>query len=311
MHKNTEINLEEKERPKICIISFPMPATIFGNIFLIDLVKILEPICEGVCVVTSNIPKDSTFSEKIRIQDVKTAMHFRETIYPRWWSAVFQFLKIVIIQMKMCWTLIKISKEMDIVIVYVGGANLFLPVLMAKLLRKKLITSAIGLGSRSYRAYNKGLFSMSGTFSVVFRVLERANFYLSDRIIVESGSVIDFLGLDKYRQKVVASGARYIDTNLFQINKDLRERKNLVGYIGRLDEGKGVMNFVKAIPLILEKQTNLKFFIGGHGLLHDRIKKELRTNNLSQKVELVGWIHHDRVANSLNELKLLVLYHGE
>ncbi|MCD6214799.1 MAG: glycosyltransferase family 4 protein [Candidatus Desulfofervidus sp.] len=300
-------NAKEKTL-RVCIVSFPMPSALVVNVFLYNLVEILESICEKIYVVTSNIPRDRTFSEKIRIQDVKTTMHFRDTIRPMWWSSLLQFLKIITIQMKMCWILIKISKDIDIVIFYVGGANLLPPVLMAKALRKKVITSAIGLGSLGYKkVHNNRLFSKGRAFSIILSVMEKTIFSLSDRVIVESPSVINFLDLGKYKQKLVTTGARYVDTELFQIKKELRERKNLVGYIGRLEEGKGVMNFFEAIPLILEKQDNLEFFLGGYGPLYDRIKERLRSNNLSRKVELMGWIPHDKVANYLNELKLLVL----
>ena len=293
---------------RVCVISFPMPSALVVNTFVYSLVEILEPICERIYVVTSNIPKGKTFSEKVRLQDVKTAMHFRDTIRPRWWSTLLQFFKIIIIQLKMCWVLTKISKEIDIVIFYVGGANLFPPVLMAKILRKKVITSAIGLGSLSYKgAHNDKLFSMGQVFATILSILERINFYLSDLIIVESRSAVSFLGLDGYKQKVAASGARYINTELFQIKKDLKERENLIGYIGRLEEGKGAMNFVKAISLIIEKQDNFRFFIGGQGSLYDKMKNELENNNLFKKVELVGWVTHNEVANRLNELKLFVL----
>jgi len=300
-------NAKEKTL-RVCIVSFPMPSALVVNVFLYNLVEILESICEKIYVVTSNIPRDRTFSEKIRIQDVKTTMHFRDTIRPMWWSSLLQFLKIITIQMKMCWILIKISKDIDIVIFYVGGANLLPPVLMAKALRKKVITSAIGLGSLGYKkVHNNRLFSKGRAFTIILSVMEKTIFSLSDRVIVESPSVINFLDLGKYKQKLVTTGARYVDTELFQIKKELRERKNLVGYIGRLEEGKGVMNFFEAIPLILEKQDNLEFFLGGYGPLYDRIKERLRSNNLSRKVELMGWIPHDKVANYLNELKLLVL----
>ena len=297
----------KKERHlRVCVISFPLPSALVVNVFLYSLVEILEPICERIYVVTSNIPKDKTFSEKIKIQDVKTAMHFRDTIHPRWWSTVLQFFKIIIIQMKMCLVLTRISKEIDAVIFYIGGANLFPPVLMAKTLRKKVVTLVAGLGSLSYKeSHGKRLFSSA--FSTILNLLERANFSLSDMLIVQSESAVEFLNLDRYKQKLVTTGARYIDKDLFQIKKELRERKNLVGYIGRLGEEKGVMNFVKAIPLILERQDNLKFFLGGHGPLRERIEDKLRNSNIDQKVELTGWISHDKVVDYLNELKLLVL----
>ena len=291
---------------RVCVVSFPQPSALVVNVLLYSLVEILEPICGKVYVVTSNIPKDRTFSEKIRIIDVKTAMHFRDTIHPMWWSTLVQFFKIIIIQLKMCWVLTKISKKIDIVIFYVGGANLFPPVLMAKILRKKVITLVTGLGSLSYKeSHNKRLFSRA--FFTSLNTLERANFHLSDMLIVYSGSAVDFLNLGRYKQKLVTTGARYVDTELFQITKEQKERKMLIGYIGRLEVGKGVMNFVEAIPWISKKQDNLKFFLGGHGPLHDRIEEELRNNNLSQKVEIAGWLSHDEVADYLNELKLFIL----
>lgn len=306
MGRDAKINMHEGKQ-KVCVLSFPMPSALVVNVLLYSLVEILEPISERVYVVTSNIPKDRTFSEKIRLKDVKTALHFRDTIHPMWWSTLLQFLKIIIIQFKMCWTLIKISKEIDIIIFYVGGGDLFPPVLIAKILRKKVITSAIGLGSLSYKkAYDKGLFSMEGAFSTILSILERANFYLSDRIIVESPSVINFLGLDKYRQKLAVIGV-YIDTNLFQIKKELRERKKLVGYVGRLSWEKGVMNFVKAVPLILKKSNNIEFLIGGGGTLQSKIRDELKKNDLSQNVKQTGWIHDNEIVKYFNELKLFIL----
>ena len=305
-----DIKTVEKGRPlKICIVSFPMPSALVVNTLLYNLVEILEAICETVYVVTSNIPKDRTFSDEIRIIDVKTAMHFRDTVRPRWWSTLLQLFKIIFIQIKMCCFLIKISKEIDIVIFYVGRTNMFPCVLMAKVLRIKVITSAIGgVGSRGYKkAYKQGLLTIDGVLhSSILRILERANFYLSDRIIVESPGVIDFLGLDKYRHKLAVSGV-YIDTNFFQIKKVLRGRKNLVGYVGRLSFEKGVMNFVKAMPLILEKSNNIEFLIGGGGTLQSKIMDELRKNNLSQNVKQTGWIPHNEVVDYFNELKLFIL----
>ena len=290
MRRKEKIDMEEK-KPKICVISFPTPSALVVNVLLYSLVEILEPICEKVYVVSSNIPRDRTFSEKIRIQDVKTAIHFRDTIHPMWWSILVQFFKIIIIQLKMCWILTKIFKKIDIVIFYVGGANLFPPILTAKILRKKVVTAAIGLGSLSYKkAHNKGLFSIGGAFAAILTVLEKTIFSLSDRILVESPSVINFLGLDKYRQKLAVSGV-CIDTNFFQIKKELRERKKLVGYVGRLSWEKGIMNFVKAVPLILKKSNNIKFLIGGGGILQGKINDELKKTNLSQAVKQTGWIH--------------------
>ncbi|HII94946.1 MAG TPA: glycosyltransferase family 4 protein [Candidatus Methanofastidiosum sp.] len=305
---NEDVKAEKKRDLRICVISFPMPSALVVNVFLYSLVEILEPICKMVYVVTSKLPKDRTFNKKIRIQDVKTAMHSRDIIRPMWWSTVLQFFIIILIQLKMCWTLTKISKEIDIVIFYIGGANFFPPVLMAKALRKKVIVLAPGRGSLSYRKpRNERLLSIGSAFAAIISILERANFYLADQVAVESESSIGFLGLNKYRKKISIMSEPHINFDLFNVRKDFNNRRNFIGYIGRLSQGKGVMNFTKAIPLILKERNDLEFLIGGNGPLFDEIKHELKTNGSYDKVEFTGWISHDELPDYLNELKLIVL----
>lgn len=291
---------------KICVLAFPFASPTI-SLFLFDMLQILEPISGQLYAITGKVPTSIIYNKNIQVRDIGIGIHFRKSISPDWWSVLLWLCKNVIIQIKMSYELVKISKNVD-ALVFLGTAYYLLPLTCAKLLGKKVMILAAGLGSLSYRrAHDKGFFSMGSAISTTLIILEKLNFYLSDRILVESRSVVNFLGLDRYRQKLVTSGARYIDTNRFQIKKELKERRNLIGYIGRIEEGKGAMNFVKAIPLILEKQDNLKFFIGGHGPLSDRIKNELENNNSSQKVELKGWISHNKVADYLNELKLFIL----
>jgi len=297
--KNTSQN-----RPKICLFSFPMGSALVVSTFIDALIEILSPICETVYIVTGNYPKKEIIGKKIKIIDVGLSLHLRTAISPIWWSNILQLLKIIFIQIKMAWVLLKISREIDITFFYVGGSNLFLPALIARLLRKHVITSAIGLSSHCYKhSHNKKMLSIGD----IYNILEKFMFSFSDQIIVESPGVVDFLGIDKYRKKIVTSGARYIDINLFKIKKNLNERKPIIGFIGRLDEGKGIMDLVKAIPIVLEQKKNIKFFIGGFGNLYEAINKEIDINNMSKNINLVGWIPHDDVADHLNEFKLFIL----
>ena len=68
-----------------------------------------------------------------------------------------------------------------------------------------------------------------------------------------------------------------------------------------------MMNFVKAIPEILKERNDLEFLICGGGALFEAIKAELKNNGSCDKVTLTGWIPHEKLSESLNELKLLVL----
>ena len=137
--------------------------------------------------------------------------------------------------------------------------------------------------------------------------LENIVLFLADQIAVESESVIKFSDLEKFRNKISIYGAKYIDLDLFVKRKELRDRKNLVGYIGSLVELKGVMELAKAIPLVLKERGDVKFLIVGDGPLSPKLREILKMEEASGKVEFVGWIPHTEVPKYLNEMRLLVL----
>jgi glycosyltransferase involved in cell wall biosynthesis len=45
-------------------------------------------------------------------------------------------------------------------------------------------------------------------------------------------------------------------------------------FLGRLEQARGVIQLLKAIPIILEKHPNVKFLIIGKGILEDRVRQE-------------------------------------
>ena len=98
-----------------------------------------------------------------------------------------------------------------------------------------------------------------------------------------------------------------MDINLFKITKELKERQELIGYIGSLIKMKGVIELAKAFPLILKSHGNIKFLIGGDGVLFGEIVEELKVKGIYNRVKLVGTIPHNEVPNYLNEMKLLIL----
>jgi glycosyltransferase involved in cell wall biosynthesis len=141
----------------------------------------------------------------------------------------------------------------------------------------------------------------------ITKFLEIINYIFSNRIIVYSTNLIKEWSIEKYKNKIYIAHEHFIDFDKFKIKKNLDERENVVGYIGRLSEEKGVLNFIKAIPEIIEKENEIEFLVGGDGQLRDKIERYLEEKDLNDKVELKGWIPHDELPNYLNELKLLVL----
>ena len=266
------------------------------NVYLTKFLNILKPLSNEIFVINGDFPESS--DRKIHIIKIKADLK-RDSFF-------IGAIKFILTQLRFFSNLIKISKNVDIVIFF--DAAMILPILSAKLIRKNIIIIAGGSTSKSANKIHCGrLFSIAGfIFPRILRTLERIDCSISDRIAVESESVIEFLDLERYKDKISIIGNMYLDLNRYKIKKNLKDKKYLIGYISRLNEGKGIMNFVNAIPLILKERNDLEFLIGGDGPLFNKIKSLLEDNGLHDKVKLTGWIPHDELPDYLNELKLLV-----
>ncbi len=283
------------KKPNIGIIANPV-ADEGKNIYLTKFINILKPLSNEIFVIDGDFPEVP--DKRIHIIKIK-ADEKKE-------SMLIRVIKAIIVQLRFSSNLMKISKNIDIVIFF--GATTILPMFSAKLMRKRTIVIAGGSAWKpTYKIYRERLFGLGGfVFPRILKTLEKIGLTFSDRIIVQSTSVIDFLDLNRYRQKIAVAG-EYMDLNFFQIKKELKKRKNLIGFLSRLKEGKGVMNFVESMPLVLKKSNNVEFLIGGYGPLQSKIEDKIKENNLSQSANLVGYIPRNELVDYLNELKLFVL----
>ena len=281
----------------IALITAPF-YTAVPKIFIANFIDLLEPSSNEIYVITgffSYKPNTKIHIISIKKDDIRG-------------SVLRRILRYLLAQPRVTFNLLKISKKIDIVIFFLGTRTYLLPLLVAKLLNKKTMLAVTGSESQGAQLDpNKKLFGLDRVYSIIVWILERINFHLADRIAVESSGTISFQGLNKYRKKIAINGAMYIDTNLFTVKKEIKDKRNLVGYIGRLAQGKGILNFIEAMPLILKKRKDVEFLIGGGGTLQSKIRDELRKNNLSQKVKQTGWIPDNEIVDYFNELKLFIL----
>ena len=284
------------DKHNICVITLPFVNPVGAKI-VSKFIDILEPLSNELFVVTGKFPDRA--NKRIHILRIKSDDKKELTL--------IRTIKYIVQQLRTTYNLIKLSKNVDIVIFHIGTGVDTLPILFSKLLQKKIVLVETGAGSKVAERDNKRLFGFGKIiFPFIFRILEHVNFHLANKIAVESKSVTYFAGLKKYINKI-AIGAMHVDTNLYKIKKKIEDKRNLIGFISRLSPEKGVTNFTKAIPLILKEREDLEFLIGTIGPLLGEIKNELKSSGSSDKVELTGWIPHDEFPNYLNELKLIVL----
>ena len=264
--------------------------------FLSGLVKILLSAYSGtIYVIVSRVPfYKKSFNERVHIMQLMPKSENR-----KWRGLGDRIIKHLLTQLKISYMLAK-ERKADMYIFFLSQ-TLTLPILILKLMRRKVIIVA----GASFYEYAK--FVKRDYLRLFPKIEEKINFKLSDHIILYSKNLIKESNMEEYKNKISVASRHFLDFNMLKIKKELHERDNLVGYIGRLSEEKGTLNFVKSIPEIIKERDDLEFLIGGDGYLRDKIEEYLEENNLNNKVKLSGWIPHGKLPDYLNELKLVVL----
>lgn len=259
---------------------------------LLNFLQLLQPLSEDIFVITGVHPIDDkgVYVLNVRMDNKKQ-------------SALIRAFKFIYVQIKISTKLSRILNKIDIVISFVAGP-LILPVLVARLLRKKVSICVTGLSSKPAEHDYSG--KTGYIFPKALKLLEFACFTLADQITVESESVIRFANLSRYRKKISICGALYIDTVLFSLKSNLMQRESKIGYVGRISSAKGIMNFIKAMPLILKERSDSNFLLIGDGELLDEVRSEIKREGLKNKVTFASWIPRDELPDYYNQLKLLV-----
>lgn len=193
-----------------------------------------------------------------------------------------------------------LARKVDFFVFFLGGQDLFIPMLILKLLGKNVVLVFEGSAVEVRKARKDFLFKPLG-------LLVEANCILSNTIIVYSERLIKEYGLERHRAKILAAPRHFLNFNRFKVEQQLAKRDDLVGFIGRLYEERGILEFTRAIPEVLKERDPVTFLIGGDGPLRSSIEKYLDKNRLNHKIRVTGWIPRDKLPAYLNELKLLVL----
>lgn len=275
---------------RIGILTFPM--SISGITPLSNLIQILQSISSDIYLVTGN--------EGFSFFKDNHCIHTYGITHTSGKSLLSRVLKYILTQINISLTLIKIMNKVDVWLFFFGGDVLIIPMITLKIFNKKVILSL----PDSHVQISK---STSSMFSKPIEWLSKINYYLSDYMIVYSYGLVREWNLDKFKNKIYIAPEHYIDLTHFTITKSYDRRENIIGYIGRFNSEKGIINFVRSIPEVLEKCPDLKFFVAGDGELRHEVEDFINENNLGSKVELPGWIPHDKLPEYLNNLKLLVL----
>jgi len=292
------LNQDGSARPRVAIVSYPW-VSMAPYKFLSDLLQILEPIAERIVLIDGNTERITTGSDKVELRDIGTSMHAAADVRPAFYSKLLWIAKCLKAQFRASIELVSIREDIDVVLFYVAYPFYVIPLLTAKLLKKKAIEVVTRSVSGTENDYTKFW---------IFKRQEQLMFALLDGISPESKGVFDVLELDKYERKILPEGARFVDTSRFRVCTKFADRDLVAGYIGRLVRQKGITELVDAIPLIAKKKR-VGFLIGGSGALLDEVREKCERVSTEEKVSITvpGWIPEQDLPRNLNKLRLFVL----
>jgi len=263
-----------------------------------NLVAIVNRLRNNVYFVAINATQYSLQNNSV-IRKRNSDFIIYELVYKSGKNVFTRILKYVQAQLWASLQVVRLLKKVDFWIFYLGD-ELFLPMSVAKILRKKAVLIIGGFMKKEMRLRNDFL----GRILVFFK---KINCTMSEIIVVYSKNLIKEWNLEEYVNKISVVHRHFLDFNEFEIQKQLSDRERVIGYIGRLSEEKGVLNFIRALPKVLDKESDVRFIIGGDGNLFKEIQDFINENGLNKNVRLLGWIPHGDLPTYLNELKLLVL----
>ncbi len=277
--------------PKTGIVTFPLIES--GITPLSNLVDILHSLSDRIYLITGNAGYDF-FRDDTRICTYGIE-HKSST------NKVSRILKYIYAELRISYTLVRISKDIDVFFFTLGGEHLFLPMMTARLLLRKKVMLQMAASPGNMSQIQKDPLSHTYGF------FEKLNCILTSKIILYSPRLIKEWDLTKHNTKIIITSRHFLNFDRFRVQFVLSERMEMVGYVGRLSEEKGVLEFVEAIPAILDLESSVRFLIGGDGQLRERLQNCICEEGLQREVCFPGWISRNELPDYLNILKLLVL----
>jgi len=289
---------QAERRPVVGVI----PHVFIENVSVLrvdELVELLSPFIKTIFVINDGYDSARSGVQIIPIKATKRA------------SFLSKMIEQVFIHLQLLRIFFTMRNEIDVLLFFLGGIEFAIPLAFAKCLNIKSFVVITGLGNarRILPLKERGGAPQYGELTRLrlAALLERLSFRLSDKLIVLDESLIDQANLRRYRKKTALAHRHFVDFDEFWMRDDVEQRANVVSYVGRLHEEKGVLNLARAIPKVLAKRDDVTFIIIGEGQLEGELRSYVAAHALSKNVTLEGWIPHEELRDYLMRSKLLVL----
>ncbi len=273
----------------VVIISYP-----YAQSFLVplsNLEKNLSSLFRQVTIIVGEIEETSENATINGIPIIKNRVPFSSSTFLK----LFYYFYL---QSLISYYLIKNFKKLDCCLFF--GEGLIIPIIICRVIHFKVIICLTGFsGFQKKHQISKK--------EKIIKFFSEMNLSFSNMVILYSNKIIAEYNLAKWKDKIAISHEHFIDTTLFRNSEKIGSRKNIIGYIGRFSEEKGILNFIAATRLLVSSNDDIMFLVAGKGYLNNQIVHLIRKNPLSKRIELINWIQHEELPQLLNKIRLLVI----
>lgn len=188
-----------------------------------------------------------------------------------------------------------------------GGWGMVIPLLACKIFKIKSIQRIGGHPIKVVQSRSEKLFLINKIRLYLAKIAMNLGFSLSSYIVIISPVMRDFIGLNKYADKVRIWNHYYFKREEFNYSIEFSKRDNIIGFVGIINSEKGVSELIDAFPRVLKYCPDSKLLIIGDGPYLSHMKEKVRVLELDDKVEFTGFIPREKMKTQMNRMKLFVL----
>ena len=282
----------EADLPSVCVVTHPLGSA--GENATRTLLEILGALT-AVSLVTAELDDDSPLRDRYPVVEL--------TEKGAGTSVAVAAGRFLLNQARMCRTVA--GRDEDVVLFF-GATSYLLPVVFARLLDRTVVVEPRGDVPLTLRLHWERRLPdpLARLLAGLVRALERAGFAAAHGVVTYTPSMARQLGVDPEAPDVYPRGARYVDTDRFRPETPYEKREEIVGFVGRLDEEKGI----RTLAAVAERlPPGVTFRFVGDGDLRPWLERELADEIEAGEAELTGWVDHDEVPGRLDDLRLLVM----
>lgn len=108
-------------------------------------------------------------------------------------------------------------------------------------------------------------------------------------------------------EKIIVSPSGGIDPAVFPPNSKLLNNETLLlGYVGRLEEGKGIIEYIETCNLMKNKGKQFKGIIIGYGTLYNYVDSYIREHGLTEYVNIISGVPQKELGDYYRLFNLLI-----